>query len=118
MTPTNETIPTDEKTHTSTPATPPVTPHVAQIPGGPELLVVLVVLLLLFGPVLVGVVVLLRYLPADDEVAALEARVDELEARIDGAGGENAGSADADPETTADDGEPTAGAGDDRPETP
>ena len=55
-----------------------------QIPGGPELLIVLLLFLFLFGPVVAVVVFLLqRTQDGDDaEVAELKARVDELEAQI------------------------------------
>jgi hypothetical protein len=56
------------------------------VPGGPELVVIFLVILLVFGPVVLGVVVLLAYLRrkggGDDRsrrIAELEARIDELE---------------------------------------
>jgi sec-independent protein translocase protein TatA len=57
------------------------------VPGGPELFIIFLVILLVFGPVVLGVVVLLAYLRRkegrDDEkserIADLEARIDQLE---------------------------------------
>ncbi|MFC5366821.1 hypothetical protein [Salinirubrum litoreum] len=54
------------------------------IPGGPELIIIFLVILLVFGPVVLGVVVLFAYLRrkggGDDEKSQ---RIEELEARID-----------------------------------
>jgi sec-independent protein translocase protein TatA len=66
------------------------------LPGGPELLVVFLVILLVFGPLVLGVVALFAYLrrrdadggDASDRLAELEARVTELEREERGAGGD------------------------------
>lgn len=50
-----------------------------QVPGGPELLIVLLVLFVLFGPVVLAVVALVKY---TDDGEAGDDRVDELEARV------------------------------------
>lgn len=58
-------------------------PLFGAIPGGPELMIILFVLLMLFGPVVAAVVFLLnRSEGNDDEVAEMKARVDELEAEL------------------------------------
>jgi sec-independent protein translocase protein TatA len=56
------------------------------IPGGPELIIIFLVILLVFGPVVLGVVVLFAYLrrkgggdEKSERIADLEARIDELE---------------------------------------
>jgi sec-independent protein translocase protein TatA len=59
-----------------------------QIPGGPELVVLILVLLFLFGiPLVLVALGVFGYLSGDDErVAELEARVAELEAELDANG--------------------------------
>lgn len=66
------------------------------VPGGPELLIIFMVILLVFGPVVLGVVVLFAYLrrKRGDEDEKSE-RIAELEARIDELEGGSAESADA-----------------------
>ncbi|MFC6724403.1 hypothetical protein ACFQE1_08460, partial [Halobium palmae] len=60
-----------------------------QVPGGPELLIISFLVLVLFGVVPLAVIALLRYTGRDGErVKELEARVEELErraGRVDGA---------------------------------
>ncbi len=57
-----------------------------QIPGGPELLIILLVLALLVGVpvVLVGLFLVVRSVggDGDDEVAELKGRIEELEAEV------------------------------------
>jgi len=57
-----------------------------QIPGGPELLIILLVMALLVGVpvVLVGLFLVVRAIggDGDDEVAELKARIEELEAQV------------------------------------
>jgi sec-independent protein translocase protein TatA len=54
------------------------------VPGGPELLVVLLLMIALFGlPVVIVAVFGWRYLRRDDQVEELRARVDELESELD-----------------------------------
>jgi sec-independent protein translocase protein TatA len=62
------------------------------VPGGPELIIIFLVILLVFGPVVLGVVVLFAYLrrkgggddEKDERIAELEARIDELEGETGG----------------------------------
>jgi sec-independent protein translocase protein TatA len=84
---------------------PPV-PLFPGLPGGPELLVVFLVILLVFGPLVLGVVALFAYLrqrdggdDAGDRLAELESRVAELEREERDAGrdGSDAGASGADP---------------------
>ncbi len=58
------------------------------VPGGPELLVVLLLMVALFGVPVVVAFVGWRYLKGD-RVADLEARVDELESELDAEDGED-----------------------------
>ncbi|KPN29839.1 hypothetical protein SY89_00557 [Halolamina pelagica] len=57
-----------------------------QIPGGPELLIIFLVMALLVGVpvVLVGLFLVVRAIGSDgdDEVAELKARIEELEAQV------------------------------------
>ena len=54
------------------------------VPGGPELLVILLLMIALFGlPVVIVAVFGWRYLSRDDQVEELRARVDELESELD-----------------------------------
>jgi hypothetical protein len=62
-------------------------PLFGPVPGGPELLIItLVTLLLFFGPVVAVVYLLVRESDADgvddDELAEMQGRIDELEAEI------------------------------------
>ncbi|WP_199174699.1 preprotein translocase subunit TatA [Halegenticoccus soli] len=73
------------------------------VPGGPELLIVLAATLLLFGPVVLAVVALLRYFDRDGRgegddvrVAEFEARVAELERRVEDGRRTGAGADDSD----------------------
>jgi sec-independent protein translocase protein TatA len=52
------------------------------VPGGPELLVVLLLMVALFGIPVVIAVLGWRYISDDDQVEELEARVRELESRV------------------------------------
>jgi sec-independent protein translocase protein TatA len=52
------------------------------VPGGPELLVVLLLLVALFGVPVVVAVLGWRYVSGGDRVEELEARVEELESEI------------------------------------
>ena len=65
-----------------------------QVPGGPELLIVLLVMALLVGVpvVLAGLFLFVRFVGGgdSDEIAELEGRIEELEAQI-AAGSEAAG---------------------------
>lgn len=78
------------------------------VPGGPELLIIFMVILLVFGPVVLGVVVLFAYLRRkrgdEDEkterIAELEARIDELERGPAGSG--EPSRSDADPSSGTD----------------
>lgn len=60
------------------------------VPGGPELIIIFMMVLLVFGPVVLGVVVLFAYLRRkrgdEDEKSQ---RIEELEARIDELEGES-----------------------------
>ncbi|WP_380678496.1 Sec-independent protein translocase subunit TatA/TatB [Salinigranum sp. GCM10025319] len=54
------------------------------VPGGPELLVILLLMIALFGlPVVIVAVFGWRYLDRNDQVEELEARVRELESELD-----------------------------------
>jgi sec-independent protein translocase protein TatA len=53
------------------------------VPGGPELLVILLLMIALFGLPVVLALLGWRYLRGDDQVAELEARVGELEAAVE-----------------------------------
>jgi sec-independent protein translocase protein TatA len=75
------------------------------VPGGPELLVVLLLLVALFGVPVVVAVLGWRYLKGD-RVEDLEARVEELEAELGEADDRSAGGGDV----------ATADVDDDRPE--
>lgn len=70
-------------------------PLFGAVPGGPEMLIILLVLMLLFfGPVLVLVVLGVRYFGSGSDARELERRVDELEAKVEaerGAVGRTAG---------------------------
>ena len=67
-----------------------------QVAGGPELLVVFLVMFLLFGPVVLAVVALVKYTDGGtDRLDELEARVAELEGRNDGEGEDGDGPHDA-----------------------
>jgi sec-independent protein translocase protein TatA len=65
------------------------------VPGGPELIVIFFVILLVFGPVVLGVVVLFAYLrrkrgdedEKSERIAELEARINELEGESAESGG-------------------------------
>lgn len=65
------------------------------VPGGPELIIIFMMVLLVFGPVVLGVVVLFAYLRRkrgdEDEKSQ---RIEELEARIDELEGESPESGD------------------------
>ena len=60
------------------------------VPGGPELLVVLLLMIALFGLPVVLALLGWRYLRGDDNVEELEARVSELEAALDADAGDDA----------------------------
>jgi sec-independent protein translocase protein TatA len=73
------------------------------VPGGPELLVILLLMVALFGlPVVIVAVFGWRYLHRDDQVEELRARVDELESELDEVDEEDEGRSVVDP---ADEGE-------------
>ena len=56
------------------------------VPGGPELLVVLLLLVALFGVPIVVAFLGWQYLRNDDQLEALEARVGELESEVEADG--------------------------------
>lgn len=63
-------------------------PLFGTVPGGPEMvLVMFFVVLLFFGPVVALVVLAMRTSRDDEEVRELQRRIDELEARVDDGGG-------------------------------
>ena len=80
----------------------PFVPAFGPVPGGPELLVIFLVVLLVFGPVVAAVVFALRYArnrgERSDRVTELEDRVAELEREreqwFDGDSGADAGERD------------------------
>ncbi len=61
------------------------------VPGGPELLVILLVAILLFGVPLVVVTGAYLYLKRDTSIAEFESRIAELEAEQAGDGSESTG---------------------------
>ncbi|MFB6220221.1 MAG: preprotein translocase subunit TatA [Halolamina sp.] len=68
-------------------------PLFGALPGGPEMLIIMLVMLVLFfGPVVAVVYLLMRRSGGagvdDDEIAEMQARIDELEARIAAEGGD------------------------------
>ena len=79
------------------------------VPGGAELLVVLLLLVALFGVPLVVAFLGWQYLRRDDQLDTLEARVRELESELDA--DEDAESVDGDAGSTDDDA-PATGDGD------
>jgi sec-independent protein translocase protein TatA len=52
------------------------------VPGGPELLVILLLMVALFGIPVVVAVLGWRYISDDDQIEELEARVRELESQV------------------------------------
>jgi sec-independent protein translocase protein TatA len=60
------------------------------VPGGPELLVILLLMVALFGLPVVLALLGWRYLRGDDDVEELEARVSELEAALEADAGDEA----------------------------
>jgi sec-independent protein translocase protein TatA len=73
------------------------------VPGGPELLVVLLLLVALFGVPLVVAFLGWQYLRGDSQVEELEARVRELESELD-TGAEETRERTADDASATDDG--------------
>ncbi|MFB6125789.1 MAG: twin-arginine translocase TatA/TatE family subunit [Halolamina sp.] len=95
-------------------------PAFGPLPGGPELVVILLVVFVLFGPVVLAVAALLSY-GDDDEVAELRERVSELEAQMGADGGDDESAGDGGHGDDAGDGgsdEATDAAGRDSAATP